>query len=271
MIYSDKELKKLQSVEIGIAKEIIRICELNNISYFTVGGSTLGAIRHNGFIPWDDDMDIGMCRRDYDKFLKIAPKQLNKGFILQHYTTEKKTPTYHAKVMKKGTHFVEAYAENINIPHDVFVDIMPFDNIPKDKNKLIKYRKKVKLFHQLFIAKSVWKTSLTRGYKKYIYSIIRLVLHILLIPISKDYLYKKLEIEIRRYNKKESEMMSSRGLPVFECKKEYVFPTISHKFESLNLEIPNNFDSILKHQYGNYMQLPPKNQQVGHVPKKLKV
>ena len=271
MIYTNDQLKRIQEIEMDIAKEIIRICDKNEISYFTVGGTTLGAVRHEGFIPWDDDMDIGMYRNDYDKFLSVASKQLSEGFILQHYQFEHRTPTYHAKVMKTGTKFVESYAEKINIPHCVFVDIMPFDNIPSDEKEIIKYRKKVKKYHQLFIAKSVWKTSLTRGRKKYLYTGIRFLLFLLMKPVSKEYLYKKLESELRKYNDVETIRMSSRGLEVFECNKSDVFPTVNHQFEKLTLSIPKNADALLKHQYGDYMHLPPENQRVGHAPKILKV
>lgn len=271
MKYTNEQLKGIQEIEIEIAKEIIRICEKNDISYFTIGGTTLGAVRHNGFIPWDDDMDIGMCRKDYDKFLEIAPKQLSESFFLLHYRFEKRTPTYHAKVMRLGTQFVESYAEKIDIPHCVFVDIMPFDNIPSDEKELIKYRKRVKLYHQLYIAKSVWKTSLTRGKKKYLYSAIRFILHVLMMPVPKEYLYNKLETELRQYNGEETEKISSRGIEVFEWNKKDVFPTVGHPFESLMLPIPQNADVLLKHQYGDYMQLPPENQRIGHAPKVLKV
>lgn len=271
MIYSDEKLKMLQKIEIDIVKEIVRICEKNNFSYFTVGGTTLGAVRHNGFIPWDDDVDIGLCREEYDKFLNIAPKQLRKGYILQHYSVEKDTPTYHAKVMKLGTIFEEEYAEKLNIPHGIFVDIMPFDNIPNDEKRLKQYRFKTCIFHQLFIAKSIWKTSLAQGKRKYLYTLIRFLLHILMMPVSKDTLYRKLEKEIRKYNSNETGKMSSRGLLDFECDKRDVFPTVKHEFESLLINIPRNADVLLSRQYGDYMKLPPEEERVGHAPKKLKL
>lgn len=271
MQYKDEELKLLQKDEIEIVSEVIRICKDNGLSYFTVGGTTLGAVRHSGFIPWDDDIDIGLYRDDYEKFLKIAPKELNHGYFLQHYLIDAKTPTYHAKVMKSGTQFVEEYAENIDIEHGIFVDIMPYDNIPSDLRLLKRYRRKVKLFHQLFVAKSVRKTSLTRGKKKILYTAVRTILHLLMVPVSKEYLFSRLEVEMRKYNSIETEEMSSRGLAVFECKKSDVFPTISHVFEELELQIPRNYDKILTQQYGDYMTLPPVEQRVGHAPIVLKV
>ena len=107
MKYTDDQLHKLQDTELEILQEIIRVCNANNITYFTVGGTTLGAIRHNGFIPWDDDIDIGMMRDDYEKFLSVAKTELAEGFSLTYYYTDPNSPTYYAKVRKDGNEFVE--------------------------------------------------------------------------------------------------------------------------------------------------------------------
>lgn len=86
----EKDVVKLRHAQLMIAREIKRICEKNNISYFLDSGSMLGAVRHNGFIPWDDDMDIGMCYDDYAKFVAIAPIELGEQFFLDNYETRKK-------------------------------------------------------------------------------------------------------------------------------------------------------------------------------------
>ena len=94
----EENVIKLRRAQLMIAKEIKRICDLNNINYFLDSGSMLGAVRHSGFIPWDDDMDIGMCCDDYEKFISIAPKELDNRFFLDNYETNKSNPLVFSKV-----------------------------------------------------------------------------------------------------------------------------------------------------------------------------
>ena len=271
MKYKAEELKQVQMIEIEILKAVIEICEKHGLKYFTVGGTTLGAVRHSGFIPWDDDIDIGLLREDYESFLKIAPDELGDQYYLGHYTRDPNFSTYHAKVMKRGTIFLEEYAEKIEGDHGIFIDIMPFDNVPMQIGELKKYRRKVFVANQLFTAKSTGKTSLARGKKKIIYSFIRSCLHFFLLFYPKDKLYKKLDTEVRKHENNKTGLLSSRGLEVFECKMEDLIPTINHKFDDIVVQIPNNYDAILKKQYGDYMKLPPRKDRVGHSPKVLKL
>ncbi|MBQ6686203.1 MAG: LicD family protein, partial [Firmicutes bacterium] len=92
-----KMLNKIQETEIEILQTIDKICHKHNLVYFGIGGTALGAVRHEGFIPWDDDIDIGMPRVDYEKFLEIAREELPSEYHIQHFTTEKKTPFYFTK------------------------------------------------------------------------------------------------------------------------------------------------------------------------------
>ena len=130
MQYRNEDLIKLQKAETEILSEVIRVCDENGITYFAVGGTALGAVRHSGFIPWDDDVDIGMLREDYERFLKIAPEKLKKGYTLCSAESEPNMPSYFAKVRKDGTVFKEESSKNIKMHHGIFLDVMPYDKIP---------------------------------------------------------------------------------------------------------------------------------------------
>ena len=109
---SSVELKKL---ELEIAKEVKKICDENNIDYFIIGGTLLGAVRHKGFIPWDDDMDIGMTWNNYQRFLKLAPEKMDDRFFIQTCQTDLNYHNIFAKVRLRNTHMIEKVTENIEI------------------------------------------------------------------------------------------------------------------------------------------------------------
>lgn len=99
-------LRRVQLIELEIAKEVKRVCDENGIRYFLYRGTFLGAVRHKGFIPWDDDMDIGMLRSDYEKFCRIAPQKLDKAYCFQNWHTDQNYALPFGKVRKRNTVFV---------------------------------------------------------------------------------------------------------------------------------------------------------------------
>ena len=131
--YTSLELEKLHTVLYEILGEIARVCKQLDIPFFMIGGSAIGVYYWNGIIPFDDDIDIGMTRRNYERFLRMAPKILDKKFFLQSYESEPHTPFYFAKVRKNGTLFVEQNTKDLNIHQGIFVDIIPFEENRKKR------------------------------------------------------------------------------------------------------------------------------------------
>ena len=123
-------MKKVHKVQLEMALEVKRICQNNNIKYFIIAGTLLGSVRHGGFIPWDDDLDIGMLREDYDRFIKIAQKEIGEEYFLQTWDTDSGFALPIAKIRKNGTKFIEQNSSKSELHNGIYIDIFPFDNVP---------------------------------------------------------------------------------------------------------------------------------------------
>lgn len=139
----DEILQRAHGVMVEILKEIDKICIRHNLQWWIEDGTALGAVRHQGFIPWDDDCDIGMMREDYEQFVKYAVAELPKGFIFQNRDVDPKYKRYIPKVRKLGTKLVE-FDESLDEPYNqgIFVDIFVWDNycsLDKPLNRLFTY------------------------------------------------------------------------------------------------------------------------------------
>ena len=131
--YTAEELDLLHAELYDILGETLRVCQKHDIPYFVIGGTAIGALYDQGILPWDDDIDIGMTRENYNKFLKVAPGELGPSYFLSWIETDPHTPYYYAKVKKNNTLFVEEMFKNIPMHPGIFVDIFPFDRIPDNK------------------------------------------------------------------------------------------------------------------------------------------
>ena len=271
MIYTNEELRKVQLVEVEMLKEVIRICEENDIEYFLLGGSVLGAVRHNGFIPWDDDVDVGMTRDNYNKFINIAPKKLSPQYCLQ--TPEAPSPYYYLKVRKLGTVFIEYCNKNIKMPNGIYLDVFPYDEVPDDEAANIAQHKKIqKLIKIFYFKRSPGPARKPVGAIKCIKAFIWRSLHYFLRIVPNKVLLNKLEKEFTKYNGTGQKALAGLNFPTIKTEyilKEDMFPLVKHKFEDIEAYIPKNYDTYLKTHYGNYMELPPEEQRCGHKPYKI--
>ena len=269
--YGESNLKKLHEIQIEILKEIIRICFKYNLRWFVTYGTLLGTVRHQGFIPWDDDIDIGMVREDYDKFFQLAQKELKKGFYLSHYLIDNKVPHYFMKIRKDNTAFIEDTVSHIDMHHGIFIDIFPYDSVPKNKIKRKHLINKMIVLNKLFIIKSTRKGNDKSSTIKYIInSCAKKIVRCLIFGISKKHLYNKLDEIAHKYTLSDTDLLVHTGsIDTTLININDIFPTVKRKFEDIEVEVPNAYDKLLTGSYGDYMRLPAEEKRINHAPKEL--
>jgi len=250
-------LKKVQSTLLEIAKEVKRVCDENDIVYFLDSGTLLGAVRHKGFIPWDDDFDIGMMRSEYEKFCKIAPSKLGKDYYLQTWENDRNYAVPFAKVRKKNTIYLENKASR-SVNNGFYVDIFPYDYAPelaKDS-----FMKKLANIERVLLMKckyQPWQESAGMNIKK---RIAYVPYQILSLFISREKLLRKYErivFSVPRSDVIYIQFGSTKGFYVPE--KAFGNGT-NLVFEDTFFRCPLDTDVYLSSIYGDYMQLPPEDQ-----------
>ena len=259
-------LEKLHSLELKIALEIRRICEKYNIQYFIIAGTLLGAVRHGGFIPWDDDMDIGMLRSEYERFLKACEEDLSEEFFLQTWDTDPEYPMSYGKIRLKNTHVLESFSQGVALKYDgLFVDIFPYDSVPE--NPLDRKLQAAKYFickRILWIKKGMGKDMRTEGLKKRIkYDVFKAFSSLFSYEAVKEYL-RKTQI---KYNGIQTKRVVTDGADPYE--KESIERCWAENLELIEFENEKfltykDKTDYLTHLYGDYMKLPPEDQRGGH-------
>ena len=270
MFYGE-ELNDIHNIQLKILKEVVELCKKYDIKYFAIGGTALGTIRHRGFIPWDDDIDIGMTRENYNKFIKIAKTELPNNLFFQHFSTEEDTPFYFTKVRDKDTEFIEPYCSDLTINHGIFIDIFPYDNIPDNKILRNIHYIKIKFLNNLFISKTLVninsnKNDFVSKFKRNF----RKLLNFLLRNVDKNTIFNKLDKEVKRYNDIETKTVGFIAENEI-TKKEWINTLENRKFENIYVFVPRDYHWYLSSLYGDYMKVPKEENRVNHNPSKVKV
>ena len=156
-VYSQEQLQKMQEVELDLFKAFIEVCEKLQLKYYLLGGTLLGAVRHKGFIPWDDDIDVGMPRKDYEIFIQKAQDLLPEHYFVQNCYTDGKLPMAFCKIRNSNTTFIETSVKDFKINHGIFIDIFPLDYYPQDKKKKKQFYKKKLWWDRIIRKKFTWE------------------------------------------------------------------------------------------------------------------
>lgn len=254
-------MNELQKKEFDLLCCFIEICDKLNLNYFLVCGSALGAARHNGFIPWDDDLDVGMYREDYNKFMELAPKFLPEGVFLQNYKTDSKYPHIFSKLRNSNTTYIEKAFSHINMNHGIFIDIFPLDGYPSESVE----QKKVKLMERIFLnihstafvlnPQATFKSKMAYNFLKAIGAHKRF-----------GSLNRILELFKSKYSIEKSDLIRDLGTD-HKCEfipKVYFGKGTDTMFEGIKVRVPENLDGYLTSLYGDWRTPPPPEKQKGH-------
>lgn len=252
--------EKLKSMLVAMLKWFHLLCEENGLRYYALGGTMLGAARHEGFIPWDDDIDVGMPREDYDKLIKILSDKSNDRYVLETPDTPSKDYYYpFSKLYDTQTTLVEN--TKYKIKRGIYIDIFPLDGIGNSREESEANYKSVYNTYNLLLTKV---TGVRKGrslYKNLAVMAFRLV------PISSKKLLKKLTAKCSRYSWDDCEWIGNLvGAWRFKevMPKAYMGTPKKYKFEDTVIYGSEDADAYLTNLYGDWRKLPPEEKRVTH-------
>ncbi|MCI7550771.1 MAG: LicD family protein [Actinomycetaceae bacterium] len=271
--YRPEVLARLQQAERRILSAIDSLCTYHGITYFVDGGTCLGAIRHGGFIPWDDDIDIGMPINDYLRFLNIAPTELPEGMSLHTCLDTPGFSALWAKVFLDGTVFNDANAQAAGTQQGIFVDVFPY--FPLDTNELIAQRQLTmcSFWQKVSYLKAFSNPNLPRmgPFGRILEPATALAVksaHCALRKLPQEYIYRQF-FTAARPTAASTTWFSGAYSYVGTYPTKVLFPTDRGQFDDLTISLPADPHSYLTIHYGNYMEIPPEPDRHTHLPEVL--
>ena len=256
-------IEEIKRIELNILDEFAKVCDKLDVKYFLAYGTMIGAIRHKGFIPWDDDIDVVMMREDYEKFINQAQALLPENLFLQNYKTDKNFLLQYSKIRDNNTTFIEQSQCKLDINHGIFIDIFPLDYCYDANDKTKKLFKRIKFKCSLLSPFFSPITDRENGYgfaKKTILKLKRMVQRILfaLLYGSKKNTGKLLE----DIDKIKMSVPKGKNVSVFDGfiveNKDWFNECAEYEFEGKKYIGVKDYHSYLTQIYGDYMQLPPE-------------
>ena len=274
--YDDFTLKRIQEVELEILKDFMDICDRHGLDYFGIAGTGIGALRHHGFIPWDDDIDVAMPRDDFEKLLPLVEKEMGDKYLIMNAERYPNDPLMTTRMTMRGTKFKEEALKNIDAPLGIFLDLYPLDKVSDNPKEARRQARDAWFWSKILILRSIpfpmlgfsgWKAKIIHA----ICGLAHLVLSILHVP--KTWIYKKAyEAETRS-----NHYTKTKNLDFFCDTTPYmnlyavkdIYPLRKLPFEDVELNFPHNLHNNLTGMYGDYMQLPPEEKRKNHYPYEL--
>lgn len=264
---NDEMLRQLQLIQLEMLVEVDRICKKCNIKYNIIAGTLLGAIRHGGYIPWDDDADVALLRPEYEKFRIACKSELDKSrFLFQDHRNTKGYRWGYGKLRRKNTLFLREYQEHMPYMQGVFIDIFPLDGVPD--NYILR---SVKNFECFCVRKILWskvgKIAEKNFWKRQIYKVLD--------KIPEERVFSYYHFMIYEGNKKKSRMVRILMFPTpneeYGYYRNWYENSIDTVFEGKVFQGIRDYDSYLSFKFGEYMELPPEEKRKLHPVSQLKL
>lgn len=260
----NSELRRLQLAELDILHFFIKTCEKYSLRYYLIGGTMLGAIRHKGFIPWDDDTDVGMPRNDYEKFIQIVYDEIPDGYDFLNYKTKEDYKRYFSRIVNTKIK-VHNNSNSKEIVEDAWLDIFPYDGMPSNRmalNMHFWYMTCLRFFYHASCFEEL--VNLNRPDRAWYLKIAIKFLSMthLGANLNTKKIMTKLEQKLMSYSFDSSEyIVNFFGAKIKEevIPKQWMGKDAKYRFEDVMACGPKEYDSFLSHFYGNYMKVPSVN------------
>ncbi len=249
--------EEIKAIALQVLVDVADFCDCRGIRYYLVCGTALGAVRHDGFIPWDDDIDIGMPRPDYERFL--SEYKSDKFYLCAHRFSND-YPYAFAKVCDARTELIENIAKPVKL--GVYIDVFPIDGLPNDPNTLKEHLDRIRWDMRIL----AWKR--ISGNKKvgFAHKVVQVIAKAGLSVVPVSALVKKLDRDVQLYPYETADQVGhliTSALWGTDVKPKQVFSDrVKHRFEAYEFWLPGEYDEYLRLEYGDYMKLPPKEKQV---------
>lgn len=274
--YDDITLKKLQKTELEILKDFTAICDRHELTYFGIAGTGIGALRHQGFIPWDDDIDIGLPREDFEKLIFYVEKEFGDKYLIMNTENYPNYPLMTTRMTLRGTKFKEEALKNVKAPLGIFLDLYPFDKVSDNAREAKRQAVEAWFWSKILILRSIPFPMLGFGglKAKFVHAICgiaHLVLSLLHIP--KRWIYNRAYEAETRFNHYEKTKKLNFLCDTSPYMNTYyvkdIYPLQKLPYEGMMLNFPHNLHDNLTGMYGDYMKLPPEEKRKNHYPHEL--
>lgn len=261
------EMKKVWAVELDLLNEFARVCKEHDLKWFAHAGTLLGAIRHQGFIPWDDDIDVTMPRADYIQLCNVAPKAFKYPYFFQTDDTDLFFCRSFARLRNSDTTAIQVWEKSMNFPYNqgVFIDIFPYDNLPDNDVELgEEIRKMEALINSAWQFRNMvhfYHPKTGKGLKKRISYYLKHLWFKYIDPKGGDYLkfLQQHTALATSHNDEDTQRVGEMIIPPFGrhiWKKEWVEETISVPFEMITIQVPTHYEECLKIAFGEDWRTP---------------